>query len=131
MSITIHIRLLSGDVIDCRVRARAGQAKLTTVRKTLTEKVLEEMKLEHSEWKVTFVHDDDEEKRNAILQQRWDSANRQYRRPARPMDPDFKGDPILIQHALDKQRVYHDGDVVHAVVEEFNIRRMWYELADD
>jgi hypothetical protein len=134
MSITIHIKLLSGDVINCPVRARGGKAKFTTVRDALCAKVFDELKLDSSEWRVKLSHDDDDEKRDALRQQRWDSAIRQYRRPARPMPSQWPTDmsaQIAIQSALDKQRTYQEGDVVHALVEPFNIRRLWDELNED
>jgi len=134
MSITIHIKLLSGDVIHCPVRARGGKAKLTTVRDALCAKVFDEMKLDSSEWRVKLIHEDDDEKRDALRKQRWDSAIRQYRRPESPMPSYWPADmsgQISLQSALDKQRTYQDGDVVHALVEPFNIRRLWDELDDD
>jgi len=121
MSITIHIQLLSGDVIDFPVRARGGKVKYLTIEKRMCEKVIDELKLDSENYRVKFIHDDDEEKRAAIRTQRWGDSPYQLGFEAR----------LALESALTKQRTYQDGDVVHALVEEFHTKQAWADLNDE
>jgi hypothetical protein len=131
--ITVHVRLLSGDVLPVTMRARNGQVKFKTARPTLENAVLEHV--ERKDCHVKFVHEDDEERRLAI---RREVTNAGYRRrfqrdaseaehaltESSQMDISFV---LSIQDKLEKSRVYHDGDMVTVLVEQ---APHWSDLED-
>jgi len=131
--ITVHVRLLSGDVLPVTIKARNGQVKFNTARPTLENAVLEHV--ERKDCHVKFVHEDDEERRVAI---RRDSTNAGYRKRFQrdateaehaltescQMDMSFI---LSIQEKLEKSRVYHDVDMVTVLVEE---APHWSDLED-
>ena len=121
MSVTIHIRLMSGVVIEFQARGRNGRVKYLTVEKRMKEAVLDELKLDEDEYRVKFIHEDDEEKRQEMTERRYGGARYQLSLEAQ----------LRLNSDLKKQRTYQDGETVHALVEEFSLRKAWENLKDE
>jgi hypothetical protein len=89
-TITVYVRLLSGDILPVTLKARNGQVKFKTARPTLENAVLEHVEKGKMECHVKFVHEDDADLRVAI---RRDVTNAGYRRR-------FQRDATDAEHAL-------------------------------
>ena len=131
MSITINVQLLSGEVLKFQSRARNGSVKYMTVAKRIHETVLLALSLDSAEHIVKLLHDDDEERMIAVNRQIIDNCNRKFGRPeAKEEDCSLDGwheaDKMRLQDTVDKARVYHDGDIVHAIVKS----NTWADLED-
>jgi hypothetical protein len=117
MPVTIHINLLNGQILNFRAPGR-NRVMFPRVEKTMRDMVLEEMKLDHTQYKVKFIHEDDEEKLEALRKER---AKLSLRTPSKSgisyeTMNDYARDAL--QTALDQERTYEDGATVHALVEE-------------
>lgn len=120
---------MSGEVLKFQTRARNGSVKYMTVANRIREAVLLALSLDSADHVVKLLHDDDEERMIAINRQIIDNCNRKFGRPeAKEEDCSLDGwheaDKMRLQDTVDKARVYRDGDVVHALVKEFNTRTL-------
>ena len=135
MSITIHIQLMSGDVLNFTTRARGGKVKYMTVKEKMSSVVYEHLQLDPKNYRMEFAHEDDEK----LLEEQWVAhvnkwAPRRGRVPT-AQDYDFAHHSamqpelaIQMKGYVDKERCYQDGAVVYAMVSEFNLRSAWAEL---
>jgi hypothetical protein len=99
----------------------------------MRDMVYSEMKLDLFQHRVEFFHEDDEEKKEALCQERAEKFNRQYRRRGVATEEVTYAtsdlcERLAIQHILDKNRTYEEGALVYAFVEPFNLLERWERL---
>jgi hypothetical protein len=139
MPLTIHIKLMSGEIIPCECPSqRGGAIKAATAQEKMRHAVLAHLDLDPSNYTVTFIHDDDEKCMEDAWRQHVDKWWPRRGRVPTAEDYDFahhvEHQPefvYLMKAEVDKHRTYEDGAVVNAIVREWNVLRVWEELDDE
>ena len=116
MPITVNIILMSGDVLPISLPSRNGRIKFLTAMKRMAPIVYAHLNLNQDDWMIKWTHDDDEDRRNAIV-------------PPTGFELSFET-RLALDERIRRERVYEDGDTVYAILNEFNLRRAWDELTD-
>ena len=129
-TITIQIRLISGEIIPFVARSRMGVAKYTTIARAMCDAVIAHLHLARPKYMVQLVHDDDEEQCQIQLINWKDKWSLRQGRIPDPSEYDINSlcpaRYAQMKGYVDKERRYHDGDLVHAIVSDVSD-----EMADE
>ena len=125
MSITIHLQLLSGEIIPFETRGRNGRIKFWTIRDRLSQAVLDHLGLTAETHYIKYMHDDDEERARELYLEHVNKKRRRDGRPEATMDEverNLASQPLLKEEFITlvlQKRVYSDGAVIHVMAKEF------------
>lgn len=133
--ITIHIALMSGEVITYVCRDTRGKTKYLSQKNRMETLVLNNLGLDPNNYIVEFFHDDDEDRLQSEHNERierWLANGKYVPEYSRVLPGIYEYSALQsFKDRRDKNRYYEDGQIVRAFVKEFNLRKCWNELKDD
>ncbi len=133
--ITINIVLMSGEIIPYTCRCTGGKTKYLTQKNRMEELVINHLQLDHRNYIVKFLHDDDEERLQAEHNQRverWIASGKYVSDDSKVLPGIYDYSALQsFKYRRDKNRYYEDGQIVRAFVQEFNLLKCWAQLKDD
>lgn len=126
---------MSGDVLHYTCRAYGGRAKYLTQIEKMKTHVLNHLQLDPNNYIVKFVHDDDEERLQLEHNQRvekWIASGKDISDDSKILPGCYEYSALQsFKDQRDRNRYYENGQIVRAVVVEFNLKKCWEELDDD
>jgi hypothetical protein len=118
MPLKILIQLMNGAQLEYSARLWQGKAKYTTHFQKMEQLVLSHFQLSQTEYKVKFIHGDEEERITEIYRSSFANGQLSQEVQAQQIAMILSEENSGYQTVMDNQRYYIENTIVCALVEQ-------------